>query len=379
MSLYVDVRKKLGDFILETQFEAAEGVTGILGASGCGKSMTLRCIAGIVKPDEGRIELDGRVLFDSKGKINLRPQDRHVGLLFQNYALFPNMTVQQNLMTGLMTEKQDKKTANENIRKMLEKFELTGLENRKPAELSGGQQQRVALARIFLSSPRMLMLDEPFSALDGYLRWNLEQELLETLKDFGGPTLFVSHSRDEVYRICDRVCVMERGSSSPVIPVKQLFQAPESRAAALLSGCKNFARAEVKEVAASGKPGRLYVQDWGETLVYVNAHASEVSYVGVRSHYITPVSAAEAAAKPENTIRCHIEKVIDDVFSTVIMMRPVNAAESEESRKNHFGVLRVETTKEFWQNFCEKEYAGRENPQEDIWVQIAPADVMVLR
>ena len=159
-----------------------------------------------------------------------------MGLLFQNYALFPNMTVRQNLMTGLKAEKTGKKEAEIRIQEMLEKFELKGLEKHKPAELSGGQQQRVALARIFLSSPRVLMLDEPFSALDGYLRWNLEQELLETLKEFGGPTLFVSHSRDEVYRICDRVCVMDQGSSSPVIPVKQLFEAPESRAAALLSG-----------------------------------------------------------------------------------------------------------------------------------------------
>ncbi len=374
MSLYVDIRKKLGDFTLETKFEASEGVTGILGASGCGKSMTLRCIAGIVKPDEGHIELDGKVLFDSKDKINLRPQERHVGLLFQNYALFPNMTVQQNLMTGLMAEKKDKKTANEKIRRMLEKFELTGLEKHKPAELSGGQQQRVALARIFLSSPKMLMLDEPFSALDGYLRWNLEQELLETLKEFDGPTLFVSHSRDEVYRICDRVCVMERGSSSPVIPVKQLFEAPESRAAALLSGCKNFARARIEEAAGGELPGRVYVEDWGETLTYSSEHASEVHYVGVRSHYIYPVHAKEAAEKSENTFRCQIEKVIDDVFSTVILVRPEHADSSEESRKNHFNRIRVETTKEFWKEFCEKE-----DPQGSLWLRVDPADVMVLR
>ena len=382
MSLYVDIRKKLGGFTLETQFEAADGVTGILGASGCGKSMTLRCIAGIVKPDEGHIELDGKVLFDSREKINLRPQERHVGLLFQNYALFPNMTVRQNLMTGLKAEKTGKKEAEIRIQEMLEKFELKDLEKHKPAELSGGQQQRVALARIFLSSPRVLMLDEPFSALDGYLRWNLEQELLETLKEFGGPTLFVSHSRDEVYRICDRVCVMDQGSSSPVIPVKQLFEAPKSRAAALLSGCKNFARAEVKEAASADKPGRVYVQDWGETLTFTGEHGpdtEDVRYVGVRSHYIGLMGAKEAAAQPENTFRCRINRVIDDVFSTVIMVRPERADTSEESRKNHFNRIRVETTKEVWRDFCKKEYEGRENPQEDIWVHINPADVMVLR
>ena len=382
MSLYVDIRKKLGGFTLETQFEAADGVTGILGASGCGKSMTLRCIAGIVKPDEGHIELDGKVLFDSREKINLRPQERHVGLLFQNYALFPNMTVRQNLMTGLKAEKTGKKEAEIRIQEMLEKFELKDLEKHKPAELSGGQQQRVALARIFLSSPRVLMLDEPFSALDGYLRWNLEQELLETLKEFGGPTLFVSHSRDEVYRICDRVCVMDKGSSSPVIPVKQLFEAPKSRAAALLSGCKNFARAEVKEAASADKPGRVYVQDWGETLTFTGEHGpdtEDVRYVGVRSHYIGLMGEKEAAAQPENTFRCRIDRVIDDVFSTVLMMTPEHAENSQESRKNHFDRIRVEITKEHWREFCEREFADRENPQDTLWLHVNPADVMVLR
>ena len=382
MSLYVDIRKKLGGFTLETQFEAADGVTGILGASGCGKSMTLRCIAGIVKPDEGHIELDGKVLFDSREKINLRPQERHVGLLFQNYALFPNMTVRQNLMTGLKAEKTGKKEAEIRIQEMLEKFELKDLEKHKPAELSGGQQQRVALARIFLSSPRVLMLDEPFSALDGYLRWNLEQELLETLKEFGGPTLFVSHSRDEVYRICDRVCVMDQGASSPVIPVKQLFEAPESRAAALLSGCKNFARAEVKEAASADKPGRVYVQDWGETLTFTGEHGpdtEDVRYVGVRSHYIGLMGEKEAAAQPENTFRCRIDRVIDDVFSTVLMVTPEHAENSQESRKNHFDRIRVEITKEHWREFCEREFADRENPQDTLWLHVNPADVMVLR
>lgn len=250
MSLYVDIRKTLGDFTLETKFEVQDGVTGILGASGCGKSMTLRCIAGIMKPDEGHIELNGKVLFDSSRKINVRPQDRHVGLLFQNYALFPNMTVQQNLMAGLMACEKNKNAASQKIREILERFELNGLEQHKPSELSGGQQQRVALARIFLSSPDILMLDEPFSALDGYLRWNLEQELLDVLKDFAGPTLFVSHSRDEVYRICDHVCVMDHGISSSVIPVKQLFEAPESRAAACYRR-KNFARAKVTKAASA--------------------------------------------------------------------------------------------------------------------------------
>ena len=194
------------------------------------------------------------------------------------------------------------------------------------------------------------------------------------LKDFAGPTLFVSHSRDEVYRICDRVCVMDHGISSSVIPVKQLFEAPESRAAALLSGCKNFARAKVTKAASAEQPGNVYVPDWGETLSYTGMSSGEIQYIGVRSHYIHPVTEQEAAAHPENTFPCHMEKVIDDVFSTVLMVRPEHAESSEKSRKQHFDKIRVEITKEFWQEFCEKEH-----PQDTVWLHVNPADVMVLK
>lgn len=368
MSLYVDIKKDLGSFVLETKFEAEEGVTGILGASGCGKSMTLRCIAGIMKPDEGRIELDGTVFFDSEKKINLKPQQRHVGLLFQNYALFPNMTVQQNLMTGLLPCEKNRKKAAEAIRSMMEKFYLTGLEKHRPSQLSGGQQQRVALARIFLSRPKMLMLDEPFSALDGFLRWNLEMELSEVLREFEGSTLLVSHSREEIYRICDRVCVMDQGRSSPVIPVKQLFEAPESRAAALLSGCKNFSRAH-----GSGDR-KVFAEDWGVELEYEGKEPDEVNYIGVRSHYVLPVPASSAHSQ-KNTFRCEMVKVVEDVFSIVIMVHPVTAkAASCDMEGQRSGQIRVEVTKEFWAEYCR-----REKPDKELWIHMDEKDIMVLR
>ena len=240
MRLYVKIKKDFGSFILDTEFEADKEVLGILGESGCGKSMTLRCIAGVVTPDEGHIELDGTVFFDSEKKINLKPQERHVGLLFQNYALFPNMNVVQNLQAGLRGQKLGKEEQQKRIAEMIDKFYLQGLERHKPSQLSGGQQQRAALARILLTRPKMLMLDEPFAALDEFLRWKLELELEDVLKEFGATTLFVSHNRDEIYRICDRVCVMNQGKSSKPVPVKELFKAPISREAAYLSGCKNF-------------------------------------------------------------------------------------------------------------------------------------------
>lgn len=369
MALYVDIKKDFGGFMLQTRFQTDGGVMGILGASGCGKSMTLRCIAGIVKPDEGRIELDGTVFFDSEKKINLKPQERHVGLLFQNYALFPNMTVQQNLMMGLKPYEKDKKKAKAEVEQMIRKFYLTGLEKHRPSQLSGGQQQRAALARILLSKPRMLMLDEPFSALDEFLRWNLEMELSEVLKEFGGNTLFVSHNRAEIYRICDRVCVMDQGKSSPVIPVKQLFEIPETRAAAILSGCKNFSRAH--------KMGEheIFAEDWGVALESEERAPEGFSCIGVRSHYIYPVGDAEAQGQ-KNTFPCTILKVVEDVFSMVIMLRPAESKVNgeEEAADRRSSQIRMEVTKERWAEFCKKEH-----PTQEVWVQIQAHDIMLLR
>ena len=364
MSLYVDIKKDLGSFVLETKFEADGGVTGILGASGCGKSMTLRCIAGILKPDAGRIELDGRVFFDSEKKINLKPQQRHVGLLFQNYALFPNMTVWQNLMAALLPYEKEKSRATSSVRLVIKKFALDGLERRKPGQLSGGQQQRVALARIFLSKPQVLLLDEPFSALDDFLKWKLELELSDLLEEFSGSTLFVSHSREEIYRLCDRVCVMEQGKSSPVIPIKQLFETPVSRAAAVLSGCKNYSR------ACPAGEGRVYAQDWGVTLEYEGDAPEPFHYIGVRSHYIYPVLSKDAAGK-KNTFCCEIMRVVEDVFSIVILLQPKGAEGLEAEEENR--KIRVEMTKEAWKEFCR-----REGTQKEMWILIEARDIMVL-
>ena len=191
MSLYVDIEKRLGAFRLKSKFEVADETLALLGASGCGKSMTLKCIAGIVTPDRGRIVLNGRVLFDSEKKIDLTPQQRRVGYLFQQYALFPNMTVEQNILCGIRAGSRSEKRSL--AAEKLRMFRLEGLEKKYPAQLSGGQQQRVALARILCSEPQAILLDEPFSALDSYLKWNLELELSDLLAGFHGPILWVSH------------------------------------------------------------------------------------------------------------------------------------------------------------------------------------------
>ena len=239
MSLEVNVTKRFDGFTLHAAFTAGDTATALLGASGCGKSMTLRCIAGIVRPDEGRIVLDGRVLFDSAQGIDLPPQQRNVGLLFQNYALFPNMTVEQNILCALKKEK-DPAARRAACAEALRAMRLEELAKRLPGALSGGQQQRAALARILAAKPRILMLDEPFSALDSYLREEVEGEVGSLLAGFAGTALLVTHNRDEAYRLCREMIVMDSGEVLRTGTTKEVFADPRTRAAARLTGCKNI-------------------------------------------------------------------------------------------------------------------------------------------
>ena len=214
LQLGVEIKKKLKEFDLDISFSAGKGCLGILGPSGCGKSMTLKSIAGIVTPDSGRIALQyakgeaagGRVLYDSALKINEKPQMRRVGYLFQNYALFPNMSVEENIAAGL--KGMEKKKAK--VGEMIERFRLTGLEKRYPGQLSGGQQQRVALARILAYEPEALLLDEPFSAMDTYLREGLRLELSKVLADYDGVSVMVTHDRDEAFQLCKNIMLLDK-------------------------------------------------------------------------------------------------------------------------------------------------------------------------
>lgn len=239
MAINVQVRKKLDSFLLDISFESKSKRIGILGASGCGKSMTLKSIAGIETPDEGRIEVEGRTLFDRERKVNLKPQKRNVGYLFQNYALFPTMNVEKNIAAGLKGSRQGSETR---VRQMIEKFRLQGLEKRLPGQLSGGQQQRVALARIMAYEPDVILLDEPFSALDMYLKDQLQQELIQMLEDYEGTVIMVSHNRDEVYRFSQDLLIIDQGRIAAAGETKEIFRNPVSREAARLTGCKNFSR-----------------------------------------------------------------------------------------------------------------------------------------
>ncbi len=284
MSLEVTIAKRFEGFTLHADFTAGNTAAAILGASGCGKSMTLRCIAGVVKPDSGRIVLDGRVLFDSEKGIDLPPQQRNVGLLFQNYALFPNMTVEQNILCALKKEK-DPAARKAACGSALRAMRLEELAHRLPSELSGGQQQRAALARILAGRPRILMLDEPFSALDSYLREEVEGEVGSLLSNFDGTALLVTHDRDEAYRLCREMIVMDSGEVLRAGTTKEVFADPRRLTAARLTGCKNIlpcVRVDEHHVRLTG---------WERELTVALPVPEGCCAVGIRAHDLAPEAA----------------------------------------------------------------------------------------
>lgn len=278
LGLIVDIRKKLPGFTLNIEINTDEGVMGLLGASGSGKSMTLRCIAGIDKPDLGRIVLNDRILFDAEKGINIPSRYRKVGYLFQNYALFPHMTVKENIEFGLgKLAKAEKKAV---LESKLEMMKLQGMEDRYSSQLSGGQQQRVALARALAVEPEILLLDEPFSALDDHLRSIMTKQLIDTLADFNGNTLFVTHNMEEAYRICEKLAVLRNGEVEAYGGREEVFQKPPTLLTAQLTGCKNFSAAEY----LTG--GSLYAPDWGVELQVRQSVEKSLRHVGIRAHYI---------------------------------------------------------------------------------------------
>ena len=308
MRLEADIHKRTGGFELDVQIASDASRIGILGASGSGKSMTLRSIAGIEDPDSGRIEAGGRLLYDSAAKICLRPQKRRVGYMFQNYALFPTMTVLQNVMAGLRGSREENRAKASD---MLSRFRMEGHENSLPGELSGGQQQRVALARIMVTGPDIILLDEPFSALDGYLRDRMQVEMLELLEAYPGQVIMVSHSRDELYRFSEELFVLADGRILSHGSPRGLFRDPGSVEAAKLTGCKNFSAAVVKDAHT------VEAADWGITLSFEGEVPPDTRYLGYRAHSFEPVWGG-----PEETcLRAEVVRTDELPFETNYYIR----------------------------------------------------------
>ncbi|MDR1778141.1 MAG: ATP-binding cassette domain-containing protein [Clostridiales Family XIII bacterium] len=333
MSLHVDIRKEYEGFQLAVSFTSEGGTLGILGASGSGKSLTLKCIAGLVKPSEGVIKIGNRVVFDSSAGIDVPPQARGAGYLFQSYALFPHMSVRKNILAAV----RDKKNAN--IEPLLARFELEELADRYPSEISGGQQQRVALARIFASEPEVLLLDEPFSALDSYLRENMQAQLVRTLSDYPGDAILVTHSRDEAFRICGNLLTVDGGRVLQSGKTQDVFAHPRNTVTARLTGCKNFSR-----LARSGD-GRLVATDWGYELTGSFAGAQSATHIGIRARYFTEKEPAAAQAADYVSVPVEVTEVLSGVFEHTVLLRVrgADAASAKNEEANLWWICPVST------------------------------------
>ena len=223
MAVKVNIEKNFRDFSLKVDFEGSSAAIGLLGASGSGKSMTLRCIAGIETPDKGRIVINGKTVFDSEKGINLKPQKRRIGYLFQNYALFPTMTVEQNIRCGYRGEKS---SAREKVADLIRRYHLEGLEKRLPSQLSGGQQQRVAIARAIVNEPEVLLLDEPLAALDLKMRKDMQMELKEMHQKLGITFVYVTHDQEEALTLSDTIVVMSEGRIQQIGVPTDIYNEP---------------------------------------------------------------------------------------------------------------------------------------------------------
>jgi molybdate transport system permease protein len=338
MSLDVQIEKKLAEFTLDVSFRAGSEPLSILGPSGAGKTMLLRCIAGLDRPDRGRVTLDGRVFFDSSQHIQIPARQRRVGMLFQNYALFPHRTVKRNIAFGLETlphEEQEKRIA-----ALVQRTHLGGLENRAPGELSGGEQQRVALARALAIEPEALLLDEPLSALDTHLRSQMEAQLWETFAAYRRPSLLVTHNIEEAYRLGAQMIVLSRGRVAAEGAKEEIFRRPPSVDVARLTGCKNISRVQ----AVSDHT--IEALDWGCTLrVAEKIPAPPAAFAGIRAHLIELSEATESSpARGENTFPCWLVRSAEGPFSITLYLALQEPP--AESAPHH---VQAEISKEKWQ------------------------------
>lgn len=331
MSLLVQIKKTLPQFNLDVSFETDIGTLGVLGRSGSGKSMTLRCIAGLETPATGRIVLNDRVLFDSAKGVNLPARQRGVGFLFQNYALFPHLNVVENIRFGL--KGLAKNEENQKVKEKIAAFHLTGLENRFPHQLSGGQQQRAALARATIMEPELLLLDEPFSALDNYLRSQMEEELTEVLDRYQGVTLFVSHNLVEAYRVCRNLVILDNGRKVAQGYREEIFKHPPNYVSAVVTGCRNLSTARAIDAQT------VEAVDWGCSLKIVGPIPHDLTHVGIRAHHLNFVEQPDQ----ENVFPCWLVQTSETPHRVTLYLSlnlPPGA-----SRSYH---LQAEVFKEKW-------------------------------
>jgi molybdate transport system ATP-binding protein len=309
--LEVRVKRKLKGFSLDVNFSVDQEILAILGPSGSGKTMTLQCIAGLLRPDEGFIELNRKVLFDSSRGIWLPPQSRKIGLVFQNYALFPHLTVSQNIAYGIRGR--PKSAVAERVAQLMEKMNIHRLGERYPRQLSAGQQQRVAVARALGPEPDLLLLDEPFSALDSMVKERLQLELQALKTFYSGNVLFVTHDLAEGYKLSSKMAVFESGHIVQIDDKARVISCPSNHTVARLTGVKNLMEGLV--LSLDDSEAVVKVRELGglvkarcENPVGLSI-GQEVS-IGIRPEYVRIVDQAG-----ENTFCCTVDRVVEGVSS----------------------------------------------------------------
>ncbi|MDO4662247.1 MAG: ATP-binding cassette domain-containing protein [Tissierellia bacterium] len=310
MSLYMDINKEFKNFKLNIKLDLKNEIVGILGYSGSGKSITLKTIAGIINPDWGKIILDNKKLFSSKEKINIPTRKRKVGYLFQDYALFPNLSAIDNIRICLPKERRDE------AEEFLKRFHVYDVKDQKPFELSGGEQQRVALSRMICVNPDIILLDEPFSALDSGLKWEIQNEFIKFLKTYNKTTIFVSHDKDEIYRLCDKVAIIDNGSVISYDDKDKIFNHPISLKAAKIIGVKNI-------TTVIRKDDYLYSKDWNTSFdLKENAR-----YVAFKDDIFS-------LEKGNSYIDFDIENIIEDTKNIILVSKGYNKITATFDKKN---------------------------------------------
>ena len=355
IELIVDIQKQLPGFLLNVSFQTEQRPLGLLGASGAGKSLILRCIAGLESPDRGRIILNGKVLFDSDRGINLPPRDRACGFLFQNYALFPHLTIAENIAFGMPSGK-SKEEIKQEVERQLIAVDLPGMGDRYPGELSGGQQQRVALARAKASEPGIMLLDEPFSALDTYLRDKQEKLLRNNLIHYQGVTLFITHNLEEAYRVCPNLLVVDRGKAIAYGTKQDIFEHPRNFRTAQLTACKNFSRT----VAISQR--RIEAIDWNCILEVIEPIPQSLEYIGIRAHKLIFPDTEDGA----NAFPCWLATISETQHRMTLYLKLNQPANNPEDYH-----LQAEVFKDKWAELKDRPFPWK--------IQLHPLRIMLLK
>jgi molybdate transport system ATP-binding protein len=321
--LEVRLVKRLPGFTLDVGWTADGGVAALFGPSGAGKSLTLQCMAGLLRPDAGRIVVDGRVLFDAAAGTDVPPQARRVGYVFQGYALFPHLTVADNVGFGLRDRPHVERARR--VAEVIARLGLAGLDRRYPGELSGGQRQRVALGRALAIDPALLLLDEPLSALDAPLRRTLRDELRAVLTEWGAAAVVVTHDFPEAYRLGDRIVVYEGGRVVQAAPRTELLWQPASEAVARIMGIPNVLHGTVVKAT----PDRIQLRWRGQILEAVNSPTR--SYLPppeapiaffIRPEYVRLVRKDRGPADPHHHMNVMSGLVVaDEDFGTTWLLR----------------------------------------------------------